>query len=57
MLNNKFRPQHNETVLSLQYCELSRHENENAEEWIGRLYVMATECKYKDRQTFEGTVY
>ena len=46
-LNSKFRPQHNETILSLQYCKLSRQSNENAEQWMGRLKLMAAECQYK----------
>ena len=32
--NVKFIPQHNETILSIQYCKLSRVENETAEEWM-----------------------
>ena len=31
----------------LQYCKLSRCDNENAEDWICRLHIMAVECKYK----------
>ena len=29
-LNAKFKPQHNKTVLLLQYCKWSRYENKNA---------------------------
>ena len=35
--NNKFKPQFNETIKSLQFCKLSRQTNENAEEQMGRL--------------------
>ena len=45
---NKFRPQLNETILTLQYCYLSRHSKENAKQWMGRLRMMAGECKYKE---------
>ena len=33
--SEKFKPQHNETILSLQYCELIREKKESAEEWMG----------------------
>ena len=28
------------------YCKLNRHKSENAEEWMGRLRIAITECKY-----------
>ena len=30
VLNEKFKPQHNKTILSLQYCKLIREENKSA---------------------------
>ena len=47
-LKSKFRPQHNEASLSLQYCKLSRQNNENSKQWGGRLRIMAAECNYKE---------
>ena len=47
-LAKKFRPQYNETIKSLQFRQLCRHEGENAEEWMGRLQVAAAECNYKE---------
>ena len=41
----KFRPQYNKTILSLQYCKLSR-QAETAEDWIGRLRIMTVDCKF-----------
>ena len=38
---------HTEIILSLQYCKLSRWDDENAE-WLGRLQLMAAECRYKE---------
>ena len=35
ILTNKFRPEFNETIKSLQFCKLSRQDAENAEEWMG----------------------
>ena len=51
----KFRQQHNEMILSLQYCKLERKENESTQDWIGRLCIKAAECNYKehDRQLKE----
>ena len=34
ILNEKFRPQHNDTMLSLHYCMLGRQNDETAEEWM-----------------------
>ena len=47
-LAKKFRPQYNETVKSLQFRQLCRHEGGNAEEWMWRLQVVAAECHYKE---------
>ena len=43
-----FRPQYNETIKSLQFRQLCRHDGENAEGWMGRLRVAAAECNYKE---------
>ena len=47
-LAEKFRPQYNETIKSLQFRKLCRSEEENAEEWMGRLCMAAVECNYKE---------
>ena len=44
MLATKFKPQYNETIKSLQFQKLYRLDNENVDEWKGRLYVVAAEC-------------
>ena len=44
----KCRPQYNETIKSLQFRQLCRHDGENAKEWMGRLRVAAAECNYKE---------
>ena len=53
MQNKTIRPQHNATILSFQYCKLSRCEKEV--EWMSRLHVMTVKCVYKeiDRQLKE----
>ena len=48
VLKEKFRLQHNETILSLQYCKLQRKENESAQEWMGRHHIKVAECNYKE---------
>ena len=48
MLCNKFKPQCNETIKSLQFCKSVRQMNVNAEEWIGRLQSTAVEHNYKE---------
>ena len=59
ILTNKFRLQFNETIISLQFCKLSRQDGENAEEWIGRLRLSTIECNYKeiDRQIKEQFIH
>ena len=54
-LSNKFKPQNNETIKSLQFRKLYHYEDENIEEWMGRLWVAAVECNYQkvDRQLKE----
>ena len=47
-LCNKFKPQYNETIKSLQFRKLYRYENENVEEWMGRLCIAAVECNYQE---------
>ena len=47
-LTNKFKPQYNETIISLQFRKLYRYEDENVEEWMGRLWVAAVECNYHE---------
>ena len=47
-LSEKFKQQHNKTILTLQYCKLVWHSDESAEEWMDTLRVMAIECKYKE---------
>ena len=47
-LNNKFKPQYNETIKSLQFCNLGRQLNENAEEWMGKPRLAAAVHNYKD---------
>ena len=48
MLGYKLKPKYNEIVSSLQCRKLVRHSDESVEEWMGRLRVKATECKYKE---------
>ena len=45
---NKFKLQYNETMKSLQFCKLVRHPNENADEWMGRLRLVAVEYSYAE---------
>ena len=35
ILDAKLKPQHNDTVLLLQYCKLSKDKNESVKEWMG----------------------
>ena len=59
MLANKFQPQYNETIKSLQFRKLCQLESENVEEWLGRLFVAAVECNYSeiDRQLKEQFIH
>ena len=43
-----FKPQYNETIKSLQFQKLYRLEGESADEWMGRLCVVATKCNYRE---------
>ena len=58
-LATKFKPQFNETIKSLQFRKLYRIEGESAEEWMGRLWIAAVECNYKevDRQLKEQFIH
>ena len=58
-LANKFKPQYTETIKSLQFRKLCWLENENVEEWMGRLHVAAVECNYRevDRQLKEQFIH
>ena len=49
VLNERFIPQHNEKILSMQNCKLSRIENESAEKWVGQIKIKANEYKYKEK--------
>ena len=58
-LTNKFKPQNNETIKSLQFRKLYRYDDENIEEWMGRLCIAAVECSYQgvDRQLKGQFIY
>ena len=44
----KFKPQLHEPIKSLQFRKLYRFKGERAEEWMGRLHVVAAECSYRE---------
>ena len=46
-------------IKSLQYRKLYRHDDENVEEWMGRLCVAAVECHYQevDRELKEQFIH
>ena len=48
ILTQKLRLQCNQTIKSLQFHKLSRENEENAEEWMGRLWLLVIECNYKE---------
>ena len=48
VLSAKFKMQHDETIVSLQYCKLVREE-ESAEELMDHLIIKANKCEYKER--------
>ena len=50
VLKWKFWLQHNEMILSLQYCKLHGKENESTKEWIERLCIKAAKCNYKEHE-------
>ena len=47
-LTNGFKLQYNETIKLLQIRKLYRCEDENVEEWMGKLWVAAVECNYQE---------
>ena len=59
MLATTFKPQYIETIKSLQFRKLYQLDNENVEEWMGRLHVAAVECNYRevDRQLKEKNIH
>ena len=58
-LSNKFKPQYNETIKSLQLRKLHQYDDENTEEWMGRLHITAVEYNYQevDRQLKEQFIH
>ena len=58
-LSNKFKPQYNETIKSLQFRKLYRYDDGNVEEWMGRMHIAAVECNYQevDRQLKEQFIH
>ena len=57
-LTNNFKPQYNEKIKSLQFRKLYRYDDEDVEEWMGRLWV-AVESSYQefDRQLKEQFIH
>ena len=47
-LSNKFKPQYNETIKLLQFRKLYKYDEENVQEWMGRLPIVAVECNYQE---------
>ena len=45
MLNEKFKPQYNDTILSSQYCKILKDNTKSVKEWMGQLGIKANECK------------
>ena len=58
-LSNKFKPQYNEAIKSLQFRKLYRYDDKNVDEWMGRLCIAAVECNYQevDRQLKEQFIH
>ena len=58
-LADKFKPQYNEPIKSLQFRKLYRLENESEDEWMGRLCVAVAKCNYRelDRQIKEKFIH
>ena len=58
-LSNKFKPQYNKTIKLLQFRKLYRYDEENVEEWMRRLSIVAVECNYQevDRQLKEQFIH
>ena len=51
ILNQKLWQQNSKTILSLQYCKLGKQDEETPKDWMGRLRIMMTYCKYKENDT------
>ena len=47
VVRKKFKSQHNQMILLLQYCKLIIEESESTEKWMSHLRVKASECEYK----------
>ena len=47
-LSNKFKPQYNETIKALQFRKIYQYDDENMEEWMGRLWIAVVEFNYQD---------
>ena len=47
-LGKKLKPQHNKIILLLQYYKLKGKSEESSQEWMGRLQIKVTECKYPE---------
>ena len=58
-LSNKFKPQYNKTIKSIQFRKLYQYDEENVEEWMGRLHKAAVVCNYQevDRQLKEQFIH
>ena len=39
----------NQTIKSLQFCEMRRHKGEDVEEWIKRVRLAANRCEYQEQ--------
>ena len=57
--STRFKLQYNETIKSLQFRKLYRYDEENVEDLVGRLWVVAVECNYQeiDRQLKEQFIH
>ena len=42
-MGKRFKLQHYETILSLQYCKVAREQSENPQEWMGHLRIKVNE--------------
>ena len=57
-LNSKFGSQHNNTILSLQHCKLSRQNNETAEQWMGETKNNTSRMQIqRGRQAFKRPIH
>ena len=51
MLQDSFRLQHSEIILSLQYCKLLRHHSGTVEKWIGYMETEGGRIYFKENET------